>query len=77
MVQHGITRKNTGYTCGVSSFVGLNDFLFRSLRRLAITSEAYLVRPSTIGGAAQKLDGIILPGLINRFFCRGMKGAWL
>lgn len=51
MVRRGITRKNAGYMCGASSFVGLKDFLFRSLYRLTISGKAYLVRPSTIGGA--------------------------
>ena len=77
MVRRGMTRKNAGYTCGASSFVGLDDFPFRSLCRLAITGKAHLARPSTMCAAAQKLDDIVLPSPISGLFCRGLKGTWL
>jgi hypothetical protein len=57
-------------------FVGLDDFPFRILCRLTITGEAHLAGPTAMGGAAQKLDGIVAPSPISRLFSRNDKVTW-
>jgi hypothetical protein len=57
-------------------FVGLDDFPVRILCRLAITGEAHLAGPTAMGGAAQKLDGIVAPSPISRLFSRNGKVTW-
>lgn len=76
MVRLGTPIKISGSFCRASPFVGLDDFPFRILCRLTITGEAHLAGPTAMGGAAQKLDGIVAPSPISRLFSRNDKVTW-